>query len=159
VDRTTGLRCDQTIKLTIGYSKARYPEKLRRVHFVDPETGQSLNFLTNHFGVPALTVAKLYKCRWQIELFFKWIKQNLRIKVFYGTSENAVKTQIWIAICAYLLVAIMKKKYGIEESLGRILQILSVNVFQKVAVSELLTDSARINQEGLFYNQLEFNGF
>jgi hypothetical protein len=159
VDRTTGLRCDQTIRLTIDYSKARYPEKLRRVHFVDPETGQSLNFLTNHFGVPALTVARLYKCRWQIELFFKWIKQNLRIKVFYGTSENAVKTQIWIAICAYLLVAIMKKEYGIEESLGRILQILSVNVFQKVAVSELLTDFTAENEIGLLRNQLEFNGF
>jgi IS4 transposase len=159
VDRTTGLRCDQTIRLTIDYSKARYPEKLRRVHFVDPETGQSLNFLTNHFGVSALTVARLYKCRWQIELFFKWIKQNLRIKVFYGTSENAVKTQIWIAICAYLLIAIMKKECGIKENLGRILQILSVNVFQKVAVGELLTDFTSENRVGLIRNQLEFNGF
>jgi len=159
VDRTTGLRCDQTIKLTFDNSKTRYPEKLRRIHYVDPETKQSLNFLTNHFGVPALTVAKLYKCRWQIELFFKWIKQNLRIKVFYGTSENAVKTQIWIAICAYLLIAIMKKNYGIEDSLGRILQILSVNVFQKVTVNELLTDFVAGNEIGLLRNQLEFNGF
>lgn len=109
--------------------------------------------------MPALTVAKFYKCRWQIELFLKWIKQNLRIKVFYGSSENAVKTQVWIVICAYLLVAIMKKEYGIEENLGWILQLISVNLFQKVPVSELLTDSARINQAGLFRNQLEFMWF
>jgi IS4 transposase len=159
VDGATGLRCDQTITLTLDYSKTRYPEKLRRVHYVDPDTKQSLNFLTNHFNVSALTVAKLYKCRWQIELFFKWIKQNLRIKVFYGTSENAVKTQIWIAICAYLLVAIMKKEYGITEGLARILQVLSVNVFQKVAVNELLTDTGVCDNIIPDRNQLEFNDF
>jgi hypothetical protein len=137
VDKTTGLRCDQTIVLTGVLARRDYPENLRLVHFVDIETGKRLRFLTNNFFVPALTIAKLYRCRWQVELFFRWIKQHLRIKAFYGTSENAVKTQIWVAIATYVLVAIVKKRHGLEEmSLYTILQICSVSAFEKTPISE-----------------------
>ncbi|MEW5818128.1 MAG: IS4 family transposase, partial [Spirochaetota bacterium] len=125
VDRATGLICDQTIVLTGPKSQKAYPEQLRRVKFRDRETGKTLVFLTNNFALPALTIAQLYRSRWQVELFFKWIKQNLRIKSFYGTSENAVKTQIWTAVSVYVLVAIMKKQLRLQESLYTILQILS----------------------------------
>ena len=140
VDRSTGLICDQTIVLTGTAAPKNYPEKLRRVKFKDPDTGKTLVFLTNNFTVPALTIALLYRSRWQVELFFKWIKQHLRIKKFFGTSENAVKTQIWIAVSVYLLVAIMKKRLNLQESLYTILQILSVTVFEKVPIYQLITE-------------------
>jgi hypothetical protein len=140
VDRKTGLICDQSVRLTGYYQSRYYPEKLRRVKFRDPETGNIYVFLTNNFSLPALTIADLYRYRWQVELFFKWIKQNLRIKVFYGTSENAVKTQIWIAISVYVLVAIMKKDLKIEASLYTILQILSVNIFERVNLFQVLNN-------------------
>jgi IS4 transposase len=138
IDKSTGLRCDQTVALTGFYSKKAYPEKLRIVKFFDAETGKRLSFLTNHFSLPALTIAELYRYRWQVELFFKWIKQHLRIKAFYGTSENAVKTQIWIAISIYVLVAIIKKRLKIEFSLYTILQIFSISVFEKRLISQAL---------------------
>jgi hypothetical protein len=141
VDRSTGLRCDQTIALTGFYSSKGYPEKLRRIKFYDDEHDLRLTFLTNNFTLPALTIAQLYKRRWQIELFFKWIKQHLRIKAFYGTSENAVKTQVWTAISVYVLVAIIKKRLQIPASLYAILQILSVTLFEKVQLSQVLTES------------------
>lgn len=126
VDRSTGLICDQSVLLTGYYQSKDYPEKLRRVKYYDAENDKTLVFLTNNFSLPAMTIAELYRCRWQVELFFKWIKQNLRIKTFYGTSENAVKAQIWIAISIYVLVAIMKKRLKIKASLYTILQVLSV---------------------------------
>jgi transposase len=141
VDKSTGLRCDQIIVLTGFYSKKTYPEKLRRVKFFDKETGKRLTFLTNQFTLPAITIADLYQCRWQIELFFKWIKQHLRIKAFYGTSENAVKTQIWIAISVYVLVAIIKKRVQIDLSLYTILQILSISLFEIRPIYQVLTQS------------------
>jgi hypothetical protein len=159
VDKTTGLRCDQTIRLKTKKGKRDYPRRLRRISYVDTESGKTLVFLTNHFDLPALTIAAIYKSRWQIELFFKWIKQNLRIKAFFGTTENAVCTQIWIALCVYLLVACLNKIHGINESLSRILQILSVNVFQKVPFNELLTDFSTTKDHLLFSNQLTFNDF
>lgn len=134
VDKSTGLRTDQTVILKAIESAKAYPDALRKVSFVDPETGKRLQFLTNNFTLPALTIAKLYKARWQVELFFKWIKQHLRIKVFLGTSENAVKTQIWIAVCAYVLVAIAKKRYSLDPSLYQILQVLSVTLFDKTPI-------------------------
>ncbi|HEY3308539.1 MAG TPA: IS4 family transposase [Desulfuromonadaceae bacterium] len=139
VDKTTGLICDQTIKLIVPATAKKYPDKLRRIKYRDPETGKVLVFLTNNFDLPAMTIADLYKQRWQVELFFKWIKQNLRIKSFYGTSENAVKTQIWIAVSVYLLVAIIRKRLKIEASLYTILQILSVSVFERTELNQLLT--------------------
>lgn len=139
VDKSTGLICDQTIKLTVPATAKKYPDKIRRVKYRDPETDKVLVFLTNNFDLPAKTIADLYKQRWQVELFFKWIKQNLRIKTFYGTSENAVKTQIWIAVSTYLMVAIIKKKLKIEASLYTILQILSVSVFERTELNQLLT--------------------
>src|SRR5438105_7143404 len=126
VDKTTGLRSDQTIVLAGPRTSRLYPDPLRRVSFYDAENDRRLVFLTNNFTLPALTIAKLYKCRWQVELFFKWIKQHLRIKAFYGTSENAVKTQVWIAISVYVLVAIVKKELGIERTMYEMLQILSL---------------------------------
>ncbi len=159
VDKTTGLRCDQSIRLSSAKGMRSYPEKLRRIGYFDEETGKRLTFLTNHFGLPDLTVAAIYKNRWKIELFFKWIKQNLRIKAFYGTSENAVYSQIWIAISTYLMVACLNKTYRIDESLSRILQILSVNVFQKIPVNELLTNSRSEKLGDQQNNQLIFNGF
>ncbi|MBD3297261.1 MAG: IS4 family transposase [candidate division Zixibacteria bacterium] len=159
VERSSGLRCDQTIRLKGARSKKLYPTRLRRISFRDPQTGKVLVFLTNHFGLPASTIAALYKNRWHIELFFKWIKQNLRIKVFFGTTENAVKTQIWIAICVYLLVACLKKIHQFPESLGRILQILSVNVFQKDPIDQLLAEFDTTNDMVLNCKQLMLNGF
>ena len=159
VDKTTGLRCDQSIGLKIAKSKRDYPEKLRRIRFIDADTGQSLVFITNHFGLPAITVTCIYKSRWDIELFFKWIKQNLRIKAFYGTSENAVKTQIWIAICVYLMVACLNKMHEFDESLSRILQVLSVNVFQKEPINEVFKKFETRNQDFALRNQLTFNSF
>ena len=141
VDKSTGVRCDQIVVLTGFYAKKAYPEKLRRVKFFDSESGKVLIFLTNQFTFPALTVADLYHCRWQVEIFFKWIKQHLRIKAFYGTSENAVKTQIWIAISVYVLVAIMKKRMQIDLSLYTILQILSISLFEKKPILQVLTQS------------------
>ena len=138
VDKTTGLRYDQTIRLTGVKSAAEYPVPLRRIKYVDPDTGKRLVFLTNNFVLDALTIAHLYKSRWHVELFFKWIKQNLRIKAFVGTSENAVKTQVWIAVSVYVLVAILKKELKINRSLGDILQILSLSLFEKTQVFSLL---------------------
>ena len=140
IDKSTGLRSDQTIVLSGVKSSQSYPEALRRIHYYDIETGKRFVFLTNNFVLPALTIAQLYKCRWQIELFFKWIKQHLRIKAFYGTSPCAVRTQIWIAISVYVLIAIVKKELKIERSLSEILQILSVNPFEKTPVLQLLAN-------------------
>jgi len=138
VDKSTGLRSDQTIVLTGVDSAHDYPAPARRIRFVDVEQQQNLTFLTNHFLLPALTIAQLYRGRWKVELFFKWIKQHLRIKKFYGTSPNAVKTQIWVAVSVYLLVAILKKRLGIKDSLYRILQILSVTLFEKSPILQAL---------------------
>jgi Domain of unknown function (DUF4372)/Transposase DDE domain len=157
VDRSTGLICDQTIALTGFYSRQDFDTPLRRIKFKDPKTGKCLVFLTNNFALPAITIADLYRCRWQVELFFKWIKQHLRIKVFFGTSENAVKTQIWIAISAYVLVAIVKKRLNLSASLYEMLQILSLTMFERLPLNQLLTKSnndenARdsVNQLNLF---------
>lgn len=154
VDKSTGLRCDQTIVLTGVHSKHDYPEKLRRIKFFDEKEQKNLNFFTNDFTLPAFTIAQLYKYRWQIEMFFKWIKQHLRIKSFYGTSENAVKTQIWIAITVYVLIAIVKKQLNIQVSLYTFLQILSVRVFAKVDILQLLTNSNYTDELNLVRNQL-----
>jgi transposase len=140
VDRSTGLKCDQTIMLVTLNSLEGYPEKLRRVKYFDAEREKQLVFLTNNFVLPALTITKLYKCRWQIELFFKWIKQHLRIKAFYGTSDNAVKTQIWIAVSTYVLVAIIRKRLHLEQNLYTILQILSVTLFEKVPLNQVFAN-------------------
>jgi len=138
VDKTTGVRSDHTVILTAIGSAKVYPDPLRRVSYVDVKTKKRFKFLTNNFTLPALTIAKIYKRRWQVELFFKWIKQHLRIKAFYGTSENAVKTQIWIAVSVYVLVAIVRKRLGLEASLYQILQILSVTLFEKTPVLQAL---------------------
>jgi hypothetical protein len=138
VDKSTGLRFDQTVVLTGFRSRQQYPEALRRIGFRDPQTGKWFVFLTNNFTEPALTIAQLYRCRWQIELFFKWIKQHLRIKAFYGTSENAVRTQVWIAIAVYVLVAILKKRFHLRASLYTILQILSLTLFEKTPILQAL---------------------
>ena len=134
VDKSTGVRSDQTVVLASFESASVYPDPLRRVSYFDAETGKRLKFLTNNFTLPALTIARIYKQRWQVELFFKWIKQHLRIKAFYGTSENAVKTQIWIAVSVYVLVAIVRKRLGLEASLYQILQILSLTLFEKTPI-------------------------
>ncbi len=154
VDKTTGVRSDQTVILIASESAKAYPDALRRVSYFDAETNKRLKFLTNNFALPALTIAQIYKSRWQVELFFKWIKQHLRIKSFYGTSENAVKTQIWIAVSVYVLVAIVRKRLGLEESLYQILQIISVTIFEKMPIlqafeahnsqSDLLEDSNQL---------------
>ena len=138
VDRSTGLICDQIVVLTGFYSRQGYQAPLRRIRFNDPDTGNRLVILTNHFDLPALTITELYRCRWQIELFFKWIKQHLRIKSFFGTSENAVKSQIWIAVSVYVLVAIMKKRMNLSASLYQILQILSLTMFERIPLNQLL---------------------
>ncbi len=138
VDRSTGLICDQTITLTVFYSKVGYPEPMRRIRFKTDE-GKTLVFLTNNFALPALTIAELYRCRWQVELFFKWIKQHLRIKSFFGTSENAVKTQVWIAVIVYVLAAIVRKRLGLHASLYETLQILSLTMFETTPLNQLLT--------------------
>jgi len=154
VDKSEGVQCDQIIVLHHFYAKKDYPEKLRRIRFYDTEQNRKLVFLTNNFSLPALTIAKIYKCRWQIELFFKWIKQHLRIKVFYGTSENAVKTQIWTAISVYVLVAIVKKQLHLERSLYTILQILSVTLFEKTPILQALSSTDYKDQGDQFQNQL-----
>jgi len=141
VDKSCGLRCDQIVIPAGFYAQKAYPTKLRRIKYFDDQQKKNLVFLTNHFTLPALTVAELYRCRWQIELFFKWIKQHLRIKAFYGTTENAVKTQIWIAISVYVLVAIIKKRLRIELSLYTILQIFSLTLFEKKPILQVLTDT------------------
>ena len=141
VDKSTGVRSDHTVVLTAINSAMAYPETLRRVSYVDVETRKRFKFLTNNFTLPALTIAQIYKCRWQVELFFKWIKQHLRIKAFYGTSENAVKTQIWIAVSVYVLVAIVRKRLGLQTSLYQILQILSVTLFEKTPILQALQAS------------------
>jgi hypothetical protein len=154
VDKSTGLLCDQTIVLTGVDTRTTYPEKLRRIKYRDPKTGNTLVFLTNHFSLPALTIADLYRCRWQIELFFKWIKQHLRIKAFYGTSENAVRTQIWIAVSVYVLVAIIKKRLDLPLSLYTILQILSLTVFERMPLQQVLTDVDYTTHKHQSNNQL-----
>ena len=154
VDKTTGLRCDQTIILTGVQSVRDYPEQLRLIRFFDPETNKRFRFLTNNFSLDALTIAHLYKSRWKVELFFKWIKQHLRIKSFFGTSENAVKTQVWIAISIYVLVAIVKKKMRLELSLYTILQILSVTIFEKTSISQALTEIELVEKNIENDNQL-----
>ncbi len=154
VDRSTGLICDQTVVLTGVDSHKDYPAKLRRIKYYDAETQKTFVFLTNNFVLSALIITQLYKCRWQIELFFKWIKQHLRIKKFYGTSENAVKTQVWIAVSVYVLVAIIKKRLEIELSLYTILQILSVTVFEKMPILQVLTNSDCKYENPMSHNQL-----
>ena len=154
VDRTTGLICDQTIVLSGFYSKQDFETPLRRVRFKDPATGKALVFLTNNFTLPAFTITELYRCRWQVELFFKWIKQHLRIKVFFGTSENAVKTQIWIAVSVYVLVAIVKKRLNLSASLYEILQILSLTMFERIPLDQLLNKIVAHDIQSLSSNQL-----
>ena len=154
IDKSSGLQCDQTIVVMNFYAKKDYPEKLRRIRFFDAEKNKHLVFLTNNFSLPALIIAELYRCRWQVELFFKWIKQHLRIKAFYGTSENAVKTQIWIAISVYVLVAIIKKRLNLDQSLYTILQILSVTLFEKTPILQALAPSRIPISEVPICNQL-----
>ena len=154
VQKQTGLRCDQTVVLTGFYPSQHYPGKLRRIKYHDTVTDKTLIFLTNNFLLPPLTIAKLYRCRWQVELFFKWIKQHLRIKSFFGTTENAVKTQIWIAVSVYVLVAIVKKRLGLDLSLYTILQILSVTVFERMPLIQTLNESHRKTEKPDFSNQL-----
>ena len=153
IDRSSGLRWDQTVRTTGVHSAHTYPDKLRRVSYRDPESGKTLTFLTNNFTLPALTIARLYKRRWQVELFFKWIKQHLRIKRFYGASENAVKTQVWIAVSVYVLVAIIRKRLHLDLSLYTILQILSVTVFEKAPLFQVLTKPERTTDNPLSPNQ------
>jgi IS4 transposase len=155
VDKTTGVQCDQTILLKWFYSVKGYPERLRRVRFLDPEREKRLVFLTNNFVLPADTIADLYRSRWHVELFFKWIKQHLRIKAFVGTSPNALKTQVWTAVCAYVLVAIVKKRLNLDMSLYTILQILSVSLFEKTPILRALSNPPRQFGEGVDHNQLE----
>jgi hypothetical protein len=154
VDKTTGVRSDHTVILTAIDSAKAYPGELRRVSYLDVETTKRFKFLTNNFSLPALTIARIYKCRWQVELFFKWIKQHLRIKAFFDTSENAVKTQIWIAVSVYVLVAILRKRLGLEASLYQILQILSVTLFEKTPILRALQASGSENDLGDSGNQL-----
>ncbi len=159
IDKTTGLLCDQIIALT-GYIPCRtYPEHLRRIRYRDPESGRRLVFLTNDFALPAFTIAQIYRCRWQIEVFFRWIKQHLRIKAFYGTSPNAVHTQIWVAISVYVLVAILRKRLGLERDLYTLLQILSVYAFEKASLPQLLTSAPNAPEEISDRNQLPLFNF
>lgn len=154
IDKTTGLRCDQTVTFTGFYATQNYPDKLRRIKFYDVGSNKTFVFLTNNFALPALTITNLYRCRWQIELFFKWIKQHLRIKTFFGQSENAVRTQIWIAVSTYVLVAIIKKRLNLDMSLYKILQILSVTIFERMPLNQILTDSDYTMQDPDSSNQL-----
>ncbi len=154
VEESTGVRSDQVVRLTLIKSVEHYPDRFRRISYRDPETGKTLVFLTNNFDLPPLTIAQLYKSRWRVELFFKWVKQNLRIKHFFGTSDNAVKTQVWIAICVYVLVAIVRKELGLGLSLSQILQVLSVNVFEQVPLAELVAKMASQNEAFGSRNQL-----
>lgn len=155
IDKSTGVRADQIVSLHGFYAKKDYPERLRRVSFFDAESDMHLVFLTNNFRLPAPVIAQLYKCRWRVELFFKWIKQHLRIKVFYGTTENAVKTQIWIAIATYVLVAVVKKQLNVNRSLYQILQILSLNLFEKMPIAQALADESFSEYDDVARNQLE----
>lgn len=159
VDKSTGLKCDQTIFLCGNKSAKEYPEKLRRIRYFDSEHEKEFVFYTNNFSLPALTIALLYKCRWQVELFFKWIKQHLRIKSFFGTSENAVKTQIWIAISVYVLIAIIKKKLDLDISLYTFLQILSVNAFEKNHILQLVRNTDYKTETVELCNQLNLFNF
>jgi hypothetical protein len=159
VDESTGVRADQIVWLALDKSIEHYPDRFRRVSCRDPENGKFLVFLTNNFDLPALTIAQLYRSRWRVELFFKWVKQNLRIKHFFGTSDNAVKTQVWIAVCVYVLVAIVRKELELELSLSQILQVLSVNVFEQVPLTELVAKTASQNETSDSRNQLVFNMF
>jgi hypothetical protein len=159
IDKTTGLICDQTILLTGFYSSKDYPSPLRRVRYYDLKTDKRFVFLTNNFDLPALTIAQFYKSRWQVELFFKWIKQHLRIKAFYGTSENAVKTQIWIAVTIYVLVAIVKKELHLKPSLYTILQILSVTLFEKTPIFQVLMENQFKHENIETCNQLNLFNF
>ena len=154
IDRSTGIICDQRIVLDGFYVAKDYPEQLRRIRFKDPDSGKTLVFLTNNTALPALTIAALYKSRWQVELFFKWIKQHLRIKRFIGTSENAVKTQIWCAVATYVLIAIMKRELQLEASLYTMLQILSVSVFEKTPISAAVYGDSLLQEQAAFGNQL-----
>jgi len=158
-DRSSGLICDQTIALNGPLSRRRYPQHLRRIRFKHPESAKTLVFLTNHFKLPALTVCSLYKSRWDVELFFKWIKQHLRIKRFFGTSENAVKTQIWIAVSIYVLIAIIRKQLNLTASMHTILQILSVSLFEKVELVQALTSSLLDDSSADLSNQLNLFNF
>lgn len=154
VDRSTGIRSDHIVWLRTLQSATRYPDRLRRVAFRDPEDGKVLVFLTNNFDLPAEVIAHLYKLRWRVELFFKWIKQNLRIKHFFGTSDNAVKTQVWIAVCVYVLVAIIRKELQLDLSLSQILQVLSVNAFEQVPLDQLLAHTQSQDKSSYPSNQL-----
>jgi len=154
VDKSTGIRCDQIIRLKGYHAKKNYPEKLRRIRYFDSKNNKTLVFLTNNFVLPAITIADLYRSRWQVELFFKWIKQHLRIKAFYGTTENAVMTQIWIAISTYVLVAIVKKALKLDQSLYTILQVLSVSLFEKMPILQAFSNTTYTNQDYHYINQL-----
>lgn len=153
-DRTTGIIADQTIALDGQSTSKDYPVHLRRVRFRDPKTEKTLVFLTNQTSLPALTICDLYKSRWQVELFFKWIKQHLRIKKFYGTSENAVKTQIWIAVSVYVMVAIVRKRLKLDASLYTLMQVFSVTVFEKVPMESVVSQTAYSSEHGMGDNQL-----
>jgi len=155
IDKSTGLRCDQTIVVTGPLTSQLYPEKLRRVGYFDATNQKRFSFLSNNFVLPALTITQLYKCRWQVELFFKWIKQHLRIKAFFGTTENAVRTQVWIAVSVYVLVAILKKQLNLDLSLYTILQILSLTPFEKAPILQVLTEFTNTTQEPDNPNQLK----
>ncbi len=154
VDKSTGLQCDQTIVLCSFYPRKGYPENLRRIRFFDAEKNKRLDFLTNNFTLPAFMITELYRCRWRVELFFKWIKQHLRIKAFFGTSQNAVKTQVWIAISAYVLAAIIKKRLHLDQSLYTILQILGVTLFEKIPILQAFSKIDYRTQEGVDCKQL-----
>jgi len=159
VDRTTGLICDHTVVLTNPYASHHFPAPIRRIRFKDLESANTLVFLTNNFTLPALTITQLYRCRWQVELFFKWIKQHLRIKAFFGTSENAVKSQIWIAVSVYVLVAIIKKRLNLEASLFQLLQILSVTMFERTPLHQLLASTPNNRLMPISDNQLNLFEF
>jgi hypothetical protein len=154
VDKSSGIRCDQTVRLTGYYTQQHYPVHFRRIKYFDAEQNKDLVFLTNNFRLSSMTIVELYHNRWKVELFFKWIKQHLRIKSFYGTSQNAIKTQVWVAVCTYLTVAILKKQLKIEMSLYTILQILSVSLFEKVPIYQLLTETDYNNITEVNANQL-----
>jgi IS4 transposase len=154
VDKTTGLRCDQTIKLIGPKTSKHYPGKLRRVKFLDAARGKTYVYLTNHMEIDSMQVVSLYISRWKVELFFKWIKQHLRVKVFWGESENAVQTQIWVAICSYLLIVLLREKLNIKHLMYELLQILSVSAFDKVTVNQLFSNTPEVNPAGGDHNQL-----
>jgi len=159
VDKATGVRCDQTIRLNFRKSREHYPETLRRIRYFDAESGLSLVFLTNAFHLPALTIAAIYRRRWQIELFFRWIKQHLRLRGFFSNDPNGVRVQVWTAICAYLLVAIAKKENALRQSLHQVLQVVSLSCLEKVPLVELFTKHDTTNEPFDIPIQLEINGF